>query len=93
MLGLGKNTDSGRLEREAWLKIRQRGRWRFILTGGVAFGAMFIVTSTMALFRRDVPLAWFLPLSALIWFGAGYLHGARKWNKYESKYGPALLQN
>jgi hypothetical protein len=92
MLSLFGSADSERFEQEAWLKIRQSGRWRFILLNGVAYGVMFIGTNAIALVLQHRPLYWFLPFSALIWFGAGYWYGASRWSKYEYKYGPTPRQ-
>jgi hypothetical protein len=92
MFSFLKGTDSARLEkqRELWLRIRAKGRQRFILLRGVLGfgGSMFIWTNAMGMIFDRESIDWFLPVSLMIWLGAGYFFGRSQWNRAESRYGP-----
>jgi hypothetical protein len=76
-------------QRQAWEKIRQRGKRSFILRRWVLLwgGFMFVVTNCLSYFRHET---WKSPVfylgEALIWCAGGYIGGLWCWHLLEKRF-------
>jgi hypothetical protein len=75
-------------QRQAWEKIRERGKLHFVLTrGSLGWGGfMFIFMTCMSFFVDHKKPDLFLPISALFWLLAGYPFGLWLWRWCEERY-------
>jgi drug/metabolite transporter (DMT)-like permease len=88
------SNDPAKYERQRmyWVKTRERGRLRFVLTLGCVWGGfMFIFTSSIGIFLHNdkfylSPLG--ITFGLLIWGAAGYSFGFWMWNQNEGRFGP-----
>jgi hypothetical protein len=92
MFSFFRNADPFRFEkqRDLWLKMRTKGRRKFILYNGVLGwgGFMFLAMNLIEIGFHHQAIDWFLPFSALIWLVGGYSWGKYMWDHFEGKYGP-----
>ena len=75
-------------EQEVLLKIRSRGKQRYVWVTGMLWGAfMFVLTNATSVFVRHKKLDWwFLPISLVIWLTAGYGFGVWMWRSLGKKF-------
>ena len=83
--------------RQAWEKLRQRGKVSFILYKGVLLwgGLMFVLTTCTNVFIRHDPLnrlPMFLVIDALIWCLFGSIWGIWMWHRCEKRFGATIVQ-
>jgi hypothetical protein len=91
MRGFFESGDSGRSEREreVLLRIKARGKRRFVWQTGVLVwgGFMFIFTNAVDVILRHKSIEWsFLPISLVIWLAVGYGFGEFMWRSFEKKF-------
>lgn len=73
-------------EFDAWTKVREKGRMRYVLTTGLSWGAMMFVVMTFFVhkIKTDNPVA--IALSAVIWALGGLFFGFAMWFTLERRY-------
>jgi len=79
--------------RQAWEKIRERGKLRFILYRGVlGFGVLMIIGSACIDRFIDHKILAFHPISSLFLILMGWLIGQIGWDDAERRFQPATKQ-
>ena len=78
-------------ELEAWSKVRERGRTRYVAVMGGSYGVLMFLFMTFVM-NRDKLSPQYLALSAAIWASGGLLFGVAMWYVGQYRYHQALAR-
>lgn len=83
--------------RQAWERLRQRGKLSFVLYKGVLLwgGFMFVLTTSTNILIRHDPMdrmPRFLVIDALIWCVSGAIGALWVWHRCEKRFGRPTMQ-
>ena len=81
--------------RESWTRVRERGRFRYVLTRGVfgVGGVIFLFVLGNSLIRKEAVNAGILLFTAVGAFPIGAIWGLALWKGKEERYGSDTGKN